>query len=245
MRTLQAAASVAVAVLVFGCFLPAQAALFSLSGINDQPVSTANDLIPTPNPSFQALVPGGGVIGDPDMSGLFSSSGATLSTTGGNVTITYDYIGSFAEATNVFNTPGGSFQNTGIGERGGGDSTPQAPITVAQALGGPVDFGFSTSLGSGSSVSNISGNNPVGAGLISYLMSYLEPDGGDGDWKLTSDPTDVVLILFDDAGRGPDSNDFDDLGVVAIATPLPASLPIFASALAGLVLLVWRRKMKR
>lgn len=245
MRIFHAAASVGMFALVLGCFVPARAALISLSGLGDQPLpASVNELIPTPGPDFQALVPGGGVIGNPDFSGLFSSGGAQLSTTAGNVTITYDYIGSFAEATNVFNAGSGTFENSGIGETGGGDFSPQVPITVVQEVAGLVDFGFSTSLNGGSSVGNLSGNNAVGSGLISYLMSYLEPDGGGGDWKLTSDPTNVVLILFDDAGKGPDANDFDDLGVIAIATPLPPALPIFAAALGGLVLMVWRRKQK-
>lgn len=242
---IHATVSVAVTVIVLGCFAPARAALFSIDGLGDRlMLDSLNDLIPTPGPEFQALVPGGGVIADPDSSGLFSSGGAQLSTTAANVAISFDYIGSFAEATNVFNAGSATFQNSGIGETGGGDSSPQPPIQVVQAVAGPVDFGFSTSLDGGSFVDNVSGSNPVGVGLVSYLMSFLESDGAEGDWKLTTDPTNIVLILFDDAGKGPDANDFDDLGVIAIATPLPASLPLFAAALGGLVVMVWRRNAR-
>lgn len=245
MRIFHLAGSVAVAAMVFGCLQPARAALFSVSGIDDQPLPAAiNDLIPTPSADFRALVPGGGVIGNPDDTRLFWSGGAQLSTTAANVTITYDYIGSFAEATNVFNAGSGTFMSSGIGEDGGGDSSPRPSFSVRQPSAGLVDFGFSTSLGGGASVGNISGNNAVGDRVISYLMSYLEPDGVDGDWKLTSEPTSMILILMDDAGRGIDGGDYDDLGVIAVATPVPASLPIFGTALAGLGLMVWRRKTK-
>ena len=188
------------------------------------------------------MVPGGGVIVDPDTSGLFSSGGSVLSTTADDVSITYNYIGSFAEAKNVFNAGGLTFVNAGIGEDDGGDSTPQPSINVVQAAAGLVDFGFSTNLYGGGSVNNVSGNNPFAGGLPSYLMSYLEPDGEEGDWKLTTAPTNFVLVLFDDAGRGADRNDYDDLGVIAVAAPLPASLPFFVTALGGLALMVWRRK---
>lgn len=245
MRTFYAAALVFVVALLIGGAKPAQAAFFSISGIGDQPLpASLNDLIPTPDADFQALVPGGGVIVDPDGGELFWSGGATLSTTAADVAITYNYIGSFAEATNVFSAGGLTFQNSGVGEDGGGDSMPRAPIHAFQALAGPVDFAFSTSLDGGSSVGNIAGNNAVGSGFVNYLMSYLEPAGVDGDWKLTSAPGNAVLILFDDAGKGPDRNDYDDLGVIAIATPLPASLPLFAAALGGLGLMVWRRTTK-
>lgn len=243
MRILHAAVTAAVFAVVLGTFGPARAALLSIGGSGDQPLpASVNDLIPTPTEDFQDLIPGGGVIVDSDASGLFSSGGSILSTTAANVVITYTYIGSFAEAKNVFNAGGQTFVNAGIGERDGGDSMPQPSINVVQAAAGPVDFEFSTNLDGGGSVNNLSGNNPFAGGLPSYLMSYLEPDGEDGDWKLTTAPTNVVLVLFDDAGRGEDANDYDDLGVVAIATPVPASLPLFAGALGGLAIMVWRRR---
>ncbi len=241
MRTIKSSAFAVVVALGIGYGQPSLAALLSISGVNDQLAPAVNDLIPTPNLDFQALVPGGGVIGDTDGGGLFWSGGAQLFTTAGNVAITYEYIGSFAEATNVFNAGGSAFVNSGIGEDGGGDSVAQASIGVLQGSAGAVDFEFSTNLNGGSSVGNISGNNAVGAGLIGYLMSYLAPDGAGGDWKLTSESTNVVLILMDDAGRGIESGDYDDLGVVAIATPVPAALLLFGTALSGLGLMVWRR----
>ena len=54
----------------------------------------------------------------------------------------------------------------------------------------------------------------------------------------------VFYALFDDGGAGPDK-DFDDMVVrVAIATPLPGALPLFAGGLGALGLLGWRRKRK-
>jgi hypothetical protein len=58
----------------------------------------------------------------------------------------------------------------------------------------------------------------------------------------------VFYAFFDDGGAGPDK-DFDDMVVritdPPIATPLPATLPLFATGLGALGLLGWRRKRKR
>lgn len=243
MRTIHAAVSAAALALAVGATGPARAAPFSMSGTADQPLPVfLNDLIPTRRADFQDLVAAGGIIRDPDVSTVFSSGEAQLLTAAEHVAITYTYTGSFAEAVNVFHAGGLMFQNSGVGERVGGDAAPQRTIEIVQAAAGPVAFAFSSSLNGGSSVINLSGSNTVGGGLANYLMAYLEPNGTDGEWRLINGATQAVLILADDTGWGPDSNDYDDLGIVVIAAPIPASLPLFAAALCGLGLMMLRRK---
>jgi hypothetical protein len=245
MRVLAAAAFAASIALTIGSSQTANAAsLLSISGGSDLVLSPNSDLVPTPNPAFQELAPLAVVIDDADYSGLFARGGAQLSTTADNVTLSYDYIGSFAGATNSFNAPGGSFTTLGLDEGVGGDSTARPDFSVTQALAGLVGFGFSTSL-DGSSVDNAVANNPAGAGAITFAASYLElREGEEGVlWEISDTPTNAVLLLLDDSGAGSDS-DYDDLGVVLVATPIPASLPLFGTALVGLWLLGWRWKMR-
>ncbi len=73
--------------------------------------------------------------------------------------------------------------------------------------------------------------------------------------KLFSDrPTQLVVFGFNDNGFGDDNHD-DFVGVMALVpalncqceitpTPLPATLPLFATGLGASGLLGWRRKKK-
>ena len=247
MRGLVGAASVAAVLWAVGGGQPANAAsLLSITGASDLPVPANNDLVPTPNAAFEGLVPLGGVIDDRDASGLFWSAGTQVSTTANNVTLSYNYIGSLAAAINVFSTSGGSFTTPGLSESAGGDSTPQASFSVSQALAGLVDFSFSSGSG-GASVGNVAGNNAAGSGAITFSAAYLElqeAPGGGVLWEITDTPTNFVLLLLDDSGAGADA-DYDDLGVVLVATPIPAALPLLGTALVGLALLGWRRRYRR
>jgi len=247
MRFLASITSILALVGTVGLSQPASAAsLLSITGGSDLAVPATNDLVPTPNPAFQALVPLGGVIADTDGSGLFWDQGAQLSTTADNVTLSFNYIGSFGSATNTFSAGGGSFTTLGLDETVGGDFTAQPGFDLVQALPGLIDFSFASTFDNGS-VSNITGNNPAGSGQINYLAAYLElVEGGGGGvlWELSDTPTNVVLLLLDDAGAGPDS-DYDDLGVVVVATPIPAAFPLFGTALVGFGIMGWQRRKTR
>jgi hypothetical protein len=121
MRALSVATSVAAILWAVGSGQPANAAsLLSISAASDlAAVPANNDLVPTSDPAFQALVPLGGIIDDLDSSGLFAASRTQLLTTADNVTLSYNYIGSLAAATNVFSTSGGSFTTAGLAESAG------------------------------------------------------------------------------------------------------------------------------
>ena len=55
--------------------------------------------------------------------------------------------------------------------------------------------------------------------------------------------TDEITVAIGPTGQGITGS--TSLEVDALATPLPAALPLFASALGGLGLLGWRRKKTR
>lgn len=244
MRTLAFhAAAMAIAAVLYAGQSAEAAPLLSISGASDLPVPGNNDLVPTPNAAFRSLVPLGGII-DADASGLFWSQGAQVSTTAANVSLSFNYIGSLASATNTFMTPGGAFTTPGLDETDGGDAFARPAITVNQALPDVIDFGYATTV-NGAIVAN-GGNDSAGGGTINFLAAYLEPQRGGGDvvWEITDTPSNAVLLLLDDGGAGPDL-DYDDLGVVLVATPIPAALPLFVAALVSLGLMRWWGKPTR
>jgi hypothetical protein len=52
----------------------------------------------------------------------------------------------------------------------------------------------------------------------------------------------IIQLSFNEMISGGDGFAFDYAAISPIVTPLPATLPLFASGLAGLGLLGWRRK---
>jgi hypothetical protein len=104
-------------------------------------------------------------------------------------------------------------------------------------------------------------------GTSTFLPFFFKSNGGNGGTddahnggpiasnltlglKIISDS--VAYAFFDDGGGSPVDADFDDviIRITAISregpelTPLPAALPLFASALAGFGFFQWRRKRK-
>lgn len=231
MRAFTVAASAAAVLLGIGFSQPSQAALLSITGDSVIPIPANNNLIPTTGAAYEALVPGGGVIVDSDNSGMVPGGSAMFSTTAPNVTLSYNYIGSLALAINTFSAGGGSFTTTGV-EEPVGDSTAQPPFDVVQASAGEIQFDFSSTIGTDTR----------------FWVGYLEATSdtpGSYVWEITDTPTDVALLLFDDFFTDGDK-DFDDLGVVVVASPvpLPAALPLFAAAMVGLGLIGWRSKSR-
>jgi len=229
MRAFAVTASAAAVLLGMGLSQPSQAALLSITGDSVIPIPANNNLVPTTGAAYEALVPGGGVIVDSDNSGMVPGGSAMFSTTAPNVTLNYNYIGSFALATNTFSTSGGSFTTTGVPEPVG-DSTAQPPFDVLQASAGEIQFDFSSTIGTDTR----------------FWVGYLEATSdtpGSYVWEITDTPTNVALLLFDDFFTDGDK-DFDDLGVVVVATPIPAALPLFAGAMVGLGLIGWRSRRR-
>lgn len=86
-----------------------------------------------------------------------------------------------------------------------------------------------------------------GTTLTALMLAYVNPTYVGGvlkGWTVSTIPTDWFAIGFND--NGSRDGDYDDLMVVGhvSAVPLPAALPLFATGLAALGLLGWRRKRK-
>jgi len=114
----------------------------------------------------------------------------------------------------------------------------------------------------GTIVSNtgVAGSNPVpNSGSANLIFAYLTPHVGSPQdsviWDLTTNQTNTIVFGFNDDGSR--DNDHDDwMGIAsilggggcqcdAVATPIPGTLPLLGSAIAGaLGLLRWRRKRK-
>ena len=98
--------------------------------------------------------------------------------------------------------------------------------------------------------------NPNG-GAANLIFAFLTPDNGAHPgvvWDLTSTPTNTIIFAFNDNGSGDDDHD-DFVGIATILaggcdgclnapTPLPGSLPLFATGLCALGLL-WTSRKRR
>ena len=105
----------------------------------------------------------------------------------------------------------------------------------------------------GANLTNGASNpTPGTAGLESLIFSYVTKDDFSLTWTLTTDTTgEWFLFGFNDIG-GPDDNHDDFVGVARVylagggiappPVPLPAALPLFASALIGAGLVGRRRR---
>jgi hypothetical protein len=179
---------------------------------------------------------------------------AGLSTTQNDVKLTFYFLGSESGFNNTLN----------LGGPGGGTHTevdnPPYPASwpgslvigpVTQASAGSVDMfftssGFSRKLEPG-----------LGDTSKSIAFAYLANTSGA---TISATPTDIVLFALDDSGSRAD-DDYDDyVGYIkaerplapatlaapvvpVMPTPIPAALPLFATAMVGLGLL-GRRRMK-
>jgi hypothetical protein len=112
----------------------------------------------------------------------------------------------------------------------GKDAPPGKPINLIIGPPGP-DGLYDNNNNNNNANSSIAGRNPQIQNTGMFVLSVL---GVTSSTNVTG-----VTFLF---GTGPDFSLPDSL--IPVAVPLPAALPLFASGLAGLGLLGWRRKKK-
>jgi hypothetical protein len=108
----------------------------------------------------------------------------------------------------------------------------------------------------GKSVTNGTANPAPNLGAANLIFAYLTPDTDPAHtaagifWDLTTTPTNTIVFGFNDNGAGDDDHD-DFVGIATIiagstvTTPIPGALPLFGSALGGVMgLLAWRKKRR-
>ncbi|WPL10830.1 MULTISPECIES: VPLPA-CTERM sorting domain-containing protein [Thiorhodovibrio] len=141
-----------------------------------------------------------------------------------DVTWTLEYLGKEASWNNEFNfsaVDGNSWKSifTVQGSKVGATESIE---------GGSFGFQFLADAGDKGSVSNAEGRDSA---------PYF--------WAQTYDEGNTLVLWFSDGGAGNDK-DFDDMGVKISAkvssVPIPAALPLFMSALAGLGFVGFRRR---
>ena len=144
-----------------------------------------------------------------------------------NVSVTFDFMGKEAGYTNALISGGSVLFNNNV-----------APGTTSGPLAanvGAVPFSF----------------RAITPGNLDAVNGGAIASGLQIAFARVSDS--IFYAFFDDGGAGPDA-DFDDLVVRITArdlgggtestTPLPATLPLFATGLGALGLLGWRKKRK-
>jgi hypothetical protein len=152
----------------------------------------------------------------------------TLTGTGDTANIT--------QAQNVFRnilTTASFTLSVSVGGVGSGTFTDAIQVAVNQS-------------GSGSVVAF--GDNGVGdildtfnAAFATYALSFIGPITGTSGFNSLPFPTTAGALILNTAG---DATFCASTGGSSCAVPLPDALPLFATGLAGLGLLGWRRKKK-
>ena len=198
------------------------------------PASSAT--IPVVNASFETL-PAGGLPLDSCGTGCFYSIDGIPGWTNGDVSGQFQsgvqvgnlaYFNSIPDGITVAYSNGGSIFQTVA-------ATAQAGVTYTLQ----VDMGFRKDVPDPGSVALVvNGNTVFGTG------AFLP---GSGDWATYTaiytatgaDTGGLITILLDTPGA---QGDWDNVRLTS--TPLPATLPLFATGLSLMGLLGWRRKRK-
>lgn len=162
--------------------------------------------------------------GGSEYNGKAGSVGADITWSGSSpAEWEFTFLGKEASWTNIF-----SFSDGGTDSGGSATYTKvfDNKVDVGTTQWSSVsDFGFEFSAKNGNkgSVTNLS------AGTSAPTF-----------WAMLEDNNTLVL-WFSDSGNS-DDRDFDDMGVRISAVPVPAALPLFVSALAGLGFVGYRRR---
>lgn len=212
-------AAAAALALVAGLAQPANAALLSITGGSTTVIPAVNNVV------------GAAGVGTTGVSQYIVDG--LLSTTASNVTLTYYDLGSESGWTTQLVTQ--NLTDADDFDSGVGLHLPVPGELVGSELqvnAGSVKLDFTCLAGLCGSpkpvnlVSNQGLFAPTNGASIAF--AYLDP----ATFQITGQATDVVLFLLDDGGAGPDDNHDDYVGVL-VATPVPAALPLFLTALAG------------
>lgn len=206
--------------LTVGFGANADAALFSLSG--GTPYTTSNA-----GANKNDVIGGGFTLLD----------NAVLTTTAPNVTLSFYLLGAESGYVNLLTTDFGS-----QAEANGAPPTFPFGFPGTYLFGGTqvaagvvkTDFtssGYSGTIGNGAPLLNGLGQE-IGSVAFAYLTDLTT-------FAISATPTNFILFALDDGGAGPDDNHDDYMGVI-VATPIPAALPLFLTALAGSGLLARR-----
>lgn len=194
-------------------------------------------ITPTGNAADVIVTSGAGNNKNDVLGGGFTiQNNAVLTTTTNNVVLTFYYWGAESGYFNKLTTAFGNFTETG-GSASNKVVNPFPGVLVAalggiQAAAGVVKTDFS----SGGYVGTIGNGTPTSTGSVAfaYLTNLTS-------FEISMTPTNYVLFALDDGGAGPDDNHDDYVGVI-VATPIPAALPLFLTALAGTGLLARRNR---
>lgn len=143
-------------------------------------------------------------------------------TVAGPKTVVYTFLGKEASFSNVLLNNGSIVMN---------DAVVGSTTSVANVSGG-VDFGFATTTAGGTPVSTI--NNGEANNSIVGIM-YFDASA----YNAENNTNFSFLIGFNDFATG--DADFDDYVIGVQAVPVPAALPLMASAL-GMFGIARRRK---
>ena len=120
-------------------------------------------------------------------------------------------------------------------------------VNVATDLFFTVDLLDNKSLGKGfnSATFQISENGTVLENKLFTDLASAQAFFSDNLINLTLlAGLNIVQLSFNEKISGGDGFAFDYAAISPIITPLPTTLPLFASGLVGLVLMGWRRKRK-